>query len=315
MSQDGPSAVAVEPATVARTVSAREDSAKLYAALVLMVTLWSANFLVAKVVMKEFSALSAAGLRLAIAGAIILPVFLIRRGWRALVPENNPKSALKLLGLGLLGVGVNQTFFLLGIEHTSIAHAALVIALTPALVLAIAAMMEQERVTPRKVAGLALASSGIAALQLESGKAGDSSLLGDFFIFCASLTFALFTVIGKRATRKFDGLTVNTFAYAGSGAAMLPATLWMAAAAPLGEVSTKAWLGLVYMAAVPSLICYSIFYYALTRVPATRVSALAYLQPLIATSLAVVFFGDRLTVSLLSGGALILAGVYLAERA
>jgi drug/metabolite transporter (DMT)-like permease len=291
------------------------ESATLYALLILMVTLWSVNFLVAKVVMREFPAVLATGIRLSIAGMVILPILLVRRGVRALVPDGKPRTSLKLLGLGLLGVGLNQLCFLLGIARTSVGHAALVIALSPALVLAIAALMKQEHVTPRKVAGLALASGGIVALQFGAGNANGATALGDFFIFCAALTFALFTVLGKRATGRFDGLTVNTFAYAGSGLAMLPATLWSATSVSLGAIGAKAWAALIYMALVPSLICYSIFFYALKRISASRVSALAYLQPLLATGLAVALLGDQLTGSLLSGGALILAGVYLAERA
>ena len=68
------------------------------------------------------------------------------------------------------------------------------------------------------------------------------------------------------------------------------------------------------MALVSSLICYGIFYHAMRFMSATRLSAFAYLQPVFATGLAVPFLGESLTSSLVSGGILVLFGVFLTER-
>jgi drug/metabolite transporter (DMT)-like permease len=68
------------------------------------------------------------------------------------------------------------------------------------------------------------------------------------------------------------------------------------------------------MAVFPSVVCYSIYYYALTYVPASRVSAFSYLQPLLAILMAIPLLGEQPTRSLMAGGALVLTGVFLAER-
>ena len=68
------------------------------------------------------------------------------------------------------------------------------------------------------------------------------------------------------------------------------------------------------MAAAASVLAYLIFYYALTKISASRVIAFSYLQPVIVTVLGVLLLGDRVTPHLLGGGALVLVGVALAER-
>jgi drug/metabolite transporter (DMT)-like permease len=68
------------------------------------------------------------------------------------------------------------------------------------------------------------------------------------------------------------------------------------------------------MAIFPSVLGYLIYCYALTQMPASRVSAFAYLQPLLATILAVPMLGESVNGSLTGGGTLVLIGVYVTER-
>jgi DME family drug/metabolite transporter len=68
------------------------------------------------------------------------------------------------------------------------------------------------------------------------------------------------------------------------------------------------------MVLFPSVVCYLIFYYALRHMAASRLVALAYLQPLLATLMAIVLLGERVTPAVGAGGALVLAGVWVAER-
>jgi drug/metabolite transporter (DMT)-like permease len=279
-----------------------------------MVFFWSANFVVAKWVLREFPPLLLSGLRVAIAGAMITPVY----WWQARRAAGGAwgkRDLPVLLYLGLFGVALNQLFFVLGVSLTSVAHSAFIIAITPILVLLIAAAMKLERITPRKVAGMALAIMGVAILNAFPPPHGPKpSFIGDIFIFLAGLTFALFTVVGKSAAQRHNPVTVTSFAYVGGAIALAPFTLWQGSRFAFERVSAAGWAGLVYMAIFPSLVCYLIYYYALRRTSASRVASLAYLQPVIATALAVALLGEHVTLPLVLGGAVIFTGVYLTER-
>jgi drug/metabolite transporter (DMT)-like permease len=140
------------------------------------------------------------------------------------------------------------------------------------------------------------------------------TLLGDLVVFLAALTFAAYTVIGKTATLRHSSITVNTFTYVGAAVALAPVTIYQARTFPFSGVSPAAWTTVVYMALFPSVICYLIYYYALAHISASRVAAFSYVQPVIATLIAVIALRERVTLPMVAGGVVIFCGVYLAER-
>lgn len=286
---------------------------RIYSLVGLMTVLWSLNYIVAKYALREFPAMLASGMRMIIAGSIMLAVYRWNRANGSIPPWTRRDVGL-LAFLGVIGVGLNQFFFVLGISMTTVSHAAIVAGLTPVTVLLLASAMGMERLGIVRLGGMFVALAGVFTLQMSSSQTGGATALGDIFIYLASFTFAVFTVRGKQEASRLGGVVVNTFAYAGSAVAMLPITAGYAWAFPFRNVSWVAWLSLLYMAVFPSVVCYSIYYYALRHVPASRVAAFQYLQPLLAMIMAIVILGENATTGLMSGGALVLLGVFLAEK-
>jgi drug/metabolite transporter (DMT)-like permease len=285
----------------------------LYALILLMVAFWSGNYIVGKIALREFSPLLLAGLRIGFAGLMMLPLYTWERASKS---ARIPWATLKhLLILGLFGVTLNQLLFIVGLSRTSVAHSAIIIGLTPVLVLILARLRGLESITPRKSAGLAIALCGVALLKMfePTGRTG-ATWFGDFFTFLTALCFALFTVFGKEVTKQFTSVTVNSVAYVAGGVVLLPVTIWEAARHPLLQISAAAWLAVFYMALFPSVVAYLIYYYALTQIAASRVSAFSYLQPVFASAMGVAILGEHLTASVIAGGSVILAGVFLVER-
>ena len=298
---------------MSESADAHPSHLRLYSLILLMTLLWSGNYIVAKWALQQFPPLLASGARTGLAGCFMIPVY-IWHTRRSGGVQWTRKQVPALVSLGLLGVGLNQLFFILGIGRTSVAHAAIVVSLTPMLVLLMAAAARQEKITTGKVVGMIVAITGVIVLQVSGSQANSASLAGDFFIFLACATFAIFTVRGKTQAATLGGITLNTFAYVGSGLALLPLTLWYGARFSFEAVTWSGWACLFYMAMFPSVLCYLIYYYALTHIPASRVAAFSYIQPLMAMIMAVPLLGEQPTRALLTGGVLVLAGVFLAER-
>jgi drug/metabolite transporter (DMT)-like permease len=300
------------PEALATTKAPSSPShARLYWLLVLMVSLWSLNFVIGKIALREFPPLLLAAVRTAIAGFVIVPVFLLRNRRRSI--RWTARDIASLLVLGVLGIALNQVFFVMGLSHTSVAHSAIVISMMPVLVLLMAAIRGQETLTWRKAAGLGVAISGIAVLQT-ARHGGEASIVGDIYTLLCGVVFAAYTVFGKSVLTKYDTVTMNTFAYVGGALALAPVILWNLGRFNFTSVSAAAWLSVGYMAIFSSVISYLIYSYALSHIAASRVSAFSYLQPLGATLLAIPILGEHVTAPLLIGGALTLAGVYSTER-
>jgi drug/metabolite transporter (DMT)-like permease len=252
-------------------------------------------------------------LRTTIAGAFILPIYLWRERGKPWAWTNRELGELLLLGF--YGVIANQLFFVLGLAWTSVAHAAVIMTLMPILVLLLAAFLGQERITARKVVGMTIAAAGVGVLQLERKSGSGATLLGDFCTFLCGISLAVFTVRSKQLMKRFGSLMINSVAYIGGSLAIAPLTIWLSLRYGVGRASAAAWWSVAYMAVFSSVLAYFIYNYALTYMPASRASAVSYLQPLGATLLAVLLLGEPVTTALAIGGILVLTGVFVTERA
>lgn len=291
----------------------------LYTLISLMLLFWSANFIVGKVALREFPPFLLGALRIGLAGIFLAPIYGWRayRGWERF-PLGRGLPLLFLLAVCTVG---NQLIFLAGLNQTSVAHSALIIGLGPIFVLLMAASAGLERITLRKVAGMLIALAGVAVLAHQASVSPASgshethpTLAGDALIALASLMFSAFAAFGKKSTDHYSALAMNTFAYLAGAAALAPLVISKAQAFPFARVTTAGWASLIYMAVFPSALCYLIYYYALSHIAPSRVSAFIYLQPVVATLLAVAFLGEQITTPILAGGTVIFTGVYLTER-
>lgn len=282
-----------------------------------MTVVWGVNYVAAKISLRYFPPLLFAPLRSIFAALMLAPVYLItKRGARGAGHAPWTRGEIyRIVLLGIAGITFNQLAFILGMSRTSVAHAALIIATTPVLVLLMAAARGLEHITGRKAVGLAVSLSGILVLNLAPARAGrGASLLGDFFIFLAAFFFAAFTVGSKEMTRRHGPVVVNAFAFLAGAAASMPLLHYAGRGFPWAEVPPTGWLAMVYMALFPSVICYLIYYHALAHLPATRVSAFSYLQPVIAAYAGWLVLAEPVTAGVLIATALVLGGVWVTSR-
>ena len=123
---------------------------RLYSLIGLMTFLWALNFIVAKFALRQIPPLMAVGFRTGLAGLLIWPIYFWERQTKGVAAWTRSDVPM-LIFLGMFGVTLNQLFFVLGIGHTSVAHAAIMIGMTPILVLAIACAIGQELLSAAKV--------------------------------------------------------------------------------------------------------------------------------------------------------------------
>lgn len=285
----------------------------VYFLIMLMVLGWSLNFIVAKWTLREIPPFALLFLRVYLSTLILLVWYYASGRNRRRYRQAGEWKWFALLGV--LGIGLNQAGFVLGLNYTSVAHSSLIIATTPIYVLLVAAWMKQEALTLQKVMGLVLSLVGVFVLTLEHGTGlHGPSFLGDMITLCGSVAFAFYAVYSKELAERYDTLSMITFVYVAGVVVVTPMAGWQLFDLAWADVTWRGWLGLLYNAAIASVMGYMIFYYALTKISATRVSAFSYLQPVLATLFSILLLGDHLTPHLVGGGALVLVGVILAER-
>ncbi|MBI5086627.1 MAG: DMT family transporter [Acidobacteria bacterium] len=293
----------------------RPGRGRLYGLVSVMTLIWALNFIFAKIALRSFPPLLLGPLRAATAAVLLAPVY----AWARLRQKTEETWTLRdvvvLSVLGVFGITLNQVFFVLGMKSTSVAHAALVIATTPLQVMLLAAMRGQERITPRKVGGMAVAIGGIAVLNLGPGRdLHGATLGGDLFVLMGSLCFSLYTVFGKEVCGRHDVIKVNAIGYAAGALAGAPLLAQQAMRFDFAAVPGAGWWALAYMALLSSVVCYLIFYYALNHLPASRVAVFSYLQPVIASVAGLAILSEPITGAVAAGGLLVLSGVWITGR-
>ncbi len=284
--------------------------ARLYALLALLAVVWSANFVFAKIALRELEPMTLGMVRFSLAGLFILPIYLWKKG----VPKSYDPLRARFLAVSVVCIGINQLMFVSGLSRTSVAHSALILALTPVWVLLMARMLGHEPVTVSKLVGLAIAISGVGVLQTRHSPNAESSMFGDLLIFGASITWAGYTVASKWAREHLDSLTMNTITYGGTALVFLPLTAWFAWPVEFSRLSLTVWSSLIYMAIFPTLVGVAIYYHCMRFMSASRISMIAYAQPLLATAFAVLMLGESISQAVVWGGVLVLAGVVWTER-
>lgn len=285
----------------------------LYLIVISVYAFWGGNFVFSKIALKEMPGALVAGMRTIIAAIALMAVY---RRWSS--PNRPPlrrDEYPRLCMIGVCGIGINQICFLVGLSLTSAGHASLVIGLTPFMVLFLAWLRGHEAFTAKRAIGLAVAVGGMLLLQKPSASAQTASITGDLLILGAGLSFAIYTVFGKELASEHGGMAVIAVSYAAASIFLLPLTLFFAYHFDFTQVSSQAWWAFGYMTIVSSVLCYIGWAFALKQLSASRLSAFSYLQPLVATLLALPILGEPITATLVSGGGLIMAGVFISERA
>ena len=154
------------------------------------------------------------------------------------------RELLIVAGVGVLGMVGNQIFFVVGIGRTSVAHASLVIAFTPVLVLLLAWLRRQERLTRLKAAGMALAVAGVAVLNLSPGRsARGASLLGRFPGRSCAPSRSPFTPSSPRSgCGSYGSVPINTLGYAVSTLLLITPVWTLGRDFHFASVPAIAWL-------------------------------------------------------------------------
>ena len=162
---------------------------------------------------------------------------------------------------------------------------------------------------------MSICIAGALWLASDQSGSGNPTPQGDAMLVVAGLLFASFTVFGKEMRDRYGAVVLNSLAYV-SGALLLQPIIWIVYSdVSLTSIPTDGWLAVAYMAIFPSVLGYLIYYWALGHVPASNIARVQYLQPLTATSLGWLFLGESITPTVVLAGAVIMTGVYIAERA
>ncbi|MGL6177902.1 MAG: DMT family transporter [Tannerellaceae bacterium] len=223
-----------------------------------------------------------------------------------------------LIVCGLCGIALNQWSFIEGLNATSPVDASIITTGTPLFVMLFAAIILKEPITIQKAGGVLLGASGAMLLVFSStaSQSGNSSVWGDLLVISSSFIYSFYLVLVRPLTEKYSSITMMKWMFLFSSLVLLPFGYKDVLNAPAftGTIETTTILRIFYVLFGATFVTYLMIPMALKRIRPTTVSMYNYVQPMIASFIAIVIGQDSFTLTKLFSSVLVFTGVYLVTQ-
>jgi drug/metabolite transporter (DMT)-like permease len=280
--------------------------------LLLMAMLWGGNFFALQYGASSVAPLAFNAARMTV-GAIALTLvilFGVREPWPSRA------DTLRLLGCGVIGNGLYQLLFMLGLARARSGSASLILAASPAVLAVIGWALGTEKVTRFLGLGILLSMSGVLLVLLGDNVAAsrNGSWVGSALLSAAVLAWAAYVTLLRPLTQRVGGAQLSLITLIGGLVPLaliasrdLVSTDWAA-------LTFRTWAAMLYSGVGAIVLAYLIYYHGLKKIGPTRTSMYANLQPFVAIMVAWQLQNDRPTLWQIMGFLCITGGLLLARR-
>ncbi len=286
-----------------------------YAGLLIAVLSWAGNAVVARASVGSITPFALSFWRWLLALLVLTPFAL-----KQVVEHRHAiyDYRRKILPLSIFSVTAYNTFLYLGAQHTTAMNITLISSAVPAVTLFLARILLKNPITKLGMTGIGIAFFGVAYII----STGDLSQLlrlspnpGDLFMLCGMFCWALYSVLLRKLPVNLPPFCFLWVQIAVGSVFIFPFYLFEVWGKPHFEFSGGNVAVLAYVALLPSLVAYRGWNNGVHKVGPAKASMFIYLLPVFTAFLSVFFLGEQLHLFHLTGGVLIISGLFLANRA
>jgi len=282
---------------------------KIHAALLTVGLIYGANYTIAKIVMPLYMGPYAIITVRVVSGAAMFWLVDYLIGSEKIQYK---RDYLKLAGLSILGVALNQLAFFKGLSMTSPITASVLMTSSPIIVLIAAYFFLKERISGLKIIGVALGATGaILLIGIDGFVFTSDTFMGNVLIIVNASSFSIYLVLVKPLLLRYKPMTIIKWIFFFGMFIVIPFGMKEFSAVEWQLLPPKAWYSLAYIVIGATLTVYLLNNWALQYVSPSLVGYYIYVQPVFATLIAVSFRGDVISLSEVIYSSLIFIGVYL----
>src|SRR5580692_3201730 len=283
------------------------NSLPLY--IVVFCLLWSFAFVAGKIGVTYCPPLILLAARFSLAGILILGITALRR-------ERWSLSWRDTLAFALIGVANNALYLGLGytgLKSVSAGLGGLIVSANPVFTAVFAALLLNEQLTWRKVAGLGLGVLGVGLIVWHRLSVGTDSLHGILFTFASLASIVAGTILFKLLAPKGSLWIGNGVQNIAAGVVLLPFALTLS---DVGDIVPNARLlgAFAFLTLGGSILAYLLWFHLLKACGATAASAYHFLMPPLGVLFAWMVLGEHVEIRDLMGIVPVALGIYLVTR-
>lgn len=285
-----------------------------YLLLTLVVLTWGANHGIVKSAFQDFPPVLFSAIRFTLSGLLVLALtYLHERGISL-----QKKDLWKVLRIGLLGIGVYQALWSVGLNLTTASNSALILSSTPLWGAIYLHLVEKEPVPARHYLFLLLSLLGVALIVLKPGsgiRLSIDTLMGDLLMVVAAFFAAVFlSVWSKPLLKKYSPMRLMGHCMVIGSFVLWLAVPFLGTPVALHQVGAKSWWALGYAVFLAGIVGHVSYYGGIERLGVTPSMVYLYLIPLWALLFNHFWMGEKILPQQVLGGMLILFGVHGALR-
>jgi drug/metabolite transporter (DMT)-like permease len=293
------------------TLSTKPSDLAAYGALVTAALVWGGSIVAQKFSLGSFSAVEVSVLRGTGALAILVPLWWWQEGGTVKFSARDV-GVFFVLGLGVLG---NHLLTLFGLRYIGAAAAGVIIGASPVITALLSSLLIRDVPFSAVWAGCVLSFAGVALVSAsgEDPTVGANPWLGGVLVILGLVSWALYTIGGRRTMERFSPLTVNWTTLGLSILLQIP-LLWtdqkmMVAGA--ASVPVPGWVALAYLIVFATALGQQAWLYGVQGVGPSRAGVFVNLIPVSALVFSALILGEHIGLKEVAGIVLILAGVWL----
>lgn len=225
------------------------------------------------------------------------------------------KDLLVIAVGGIMGFVVSQYLTAVSLQYTSPVYFSLIVALSPVVVMSLAALFLKEPITRKKVSGVALGVAGAMLLIFQaSGTSSGSNHLWGILLAVISITaYAVYLIVIRSISQKYTAVTQMKWMFLFTGIILIPLGI--------GEYDSQTiftsawnWIGvfeLAFVALIATVTGYVLMPFGMKYLRATTVSVYMNLQPIVASVTAVLIGQDVFSWLEPIAAVLVISGAYI----
>lgn len=271
--------------------------------------IYGINYTVAKDVMPDF--IQPLGfIFIRVLGAVILFWLCFRFFFYEKVDR---KDLFKLALCGLFGVAINQMLFFKGLNLTTPINAAVIMVTNPILVLIMGAILSTERITKRKLLGIGVGALGALSLITYGGaiEMNPDHFWGNIMVLINAASYGVYLVLVKPLMQKYKPITVISWVFIFGFIYVIPFGWGEFRAVEWGSMPSNILWSVAFVVLGTTFMAYLLNIYGLKSLNPSTVSTYIYLQPVLASIIALLAGSDQLSPIKVIATLTIFVGVYL----
>lgn len=278
--------------------------------LFLVAFIWALNFSVIKASLAEIDPYTFNAIRFILASGFLWAVVAKRKQWFKI----HKQDWIPLIILGLGGNLLYQWLFIVGIDLTFAANAAVMLGTIPIWVALFSHFFSFEILNRLKTMGVILAFAGVGLI-VAGGKNpisfGSDTFNGDLVIIAAAVVWAVYTIFSKEYLTRYTPLQFSTFMTSFGAITLIILAIPYASDTNWGDVSPAAYGGMFYSGLLAIGVAYLIWNNGLMKVGAVRTATYQNLVPVLGLIFGIVLLGESLALLQYIGSAIVICGIFL----